>query len=135
MYAVDVGWALTLVYFGAQLALILRHGFRHRLPGATMAAVIAFVLPHVSSALAWSNLTGTFLWSTLALVVLAGTIDRQPPPGASAFGRARGREPRHVRRPVEACDVAVVRTLPDVRRTPGSPPGCRGGRGSDGPAG
>jgi len=82
MYAVDVGWALTLVYFGAQLALLLRHGFRHRLPGATMAAGIALVLPHVSSALAWSNLTGSFLWSTLALVVLAGTIERKPPHGA-----------------------------------------------------
>jgi len=86
MYAVDVGWALTLVYFGAQLALILRHGFRHRLVGATIAATIAFVLPHVSSALAWSNLTGTFLWSTLALVVLAGTIDPQPPPRTQRSG-------------------------------------------------
>lgn len=86
MYAVDVGWALTLVYFGAQLALLLRHGFRHRLPGVTIAAGIALVLPHVSSALAWSNLTGTFLWSTLALVVLAGTIERQPPAAIQRSG-------------------------------------------------
>ena len=83
MYAVDVGWALTLVYFGAQFALLMRHGFRHRLPGVTMAAGIAFVMPHVSSALAWSNFTGTFLWSTLALVVLAGTIHDRPPPDVS----------------------------------------------------
>lgn len=78
MYAVDVGWALTLVYFGSQLALLLRHGFRHRLAGATLGAAIAVVLPHVSSALAWSNFTGIFLWSTLALVVLADTTDLQP---------------------------------------------------------
>jgi len=77
MYAVDVGWALTLVYFGSQLALLLRHGFRHRLAGATLGAAIAVVLPHVSSALAWSNFTGIFLWSTLALVVLADTTDLQ----------------------------------------------------------
>jgi hypothetical protein len=86
MYAVDVGWALTLVYFGAQLALILRHGFRHRVAGVTIAASIAFVLPHVSSALAWSNFTGIFLWSTLALVVLAGTIDLRQSPALQRSG-------------------------------------------------
>lgn len=74
MYAVDVGWALALVYFGTQLMLIARHGFRHRLAGATSAALVAFVLPHVSSALAWSNLSGMLLWTTLALLVLAGTL-------------------------------------------------------------
>lgn len=80
MYAVDVGWALTLVYFGAQLALILRNGFHHRLAGVSMAAVVAFLLPHFSSMLAWSNLSGMLLWSTLALLVLARTLGGQPPP-------------------------------------------------------
>lgn len=90
MYAVDVGWALTLVYFGTQVGLILRHGFRHRLAGASMAAVIALVLPQLSSALAWSNLSGTLLWTTLALLVLASTLGRQPPgqtSGAPAAAR------------------------------------------------
>ena len=81
MYAVDVGWALALVYFGGQFGLILRHGFRHRIPGASIAAVVAFALPQVSSALAWSNLSGTLLWTTLAILVLAGTLRGQPPPG------------------------------------------------------
>lgn len=78
MYAVDVGWALTVIYFGAQLGLILRNGFHHRLPGATMAALIAFGLPQLSSALAWSNLSGMLLWWTLALLVLARTLVGQP---------------------------------------------------------
>ena len=81
MYAVDVGWALALVYFGGQLGLILRHGFRHRLPGASIAALAAFALPQVSSALAWSNMSGTLLWTTLAVLVLAGTLRGQPEPG------------------------------------------------------
>ena len=81
MYAVDVGWALALVYFCGQFGLIVRHGFRHRLPGASIAAVAAFALPQVSSALAWSNMSGTLLWTTLAVLVLAGTLRGQPEPG------------------------------------------------------
>lgn len=78
MYAVDVGWALTLVYFGSQATLILSHGFRLHVVGTSMAAVIALVLPQFSSALAWSNVSGTLLWTTLALLVLAGTPRGQP---------------------------------------------------------
>ncbi|MCC6495674.1 MAG: hypothetical protein IT193_05385, partial [Propionibacteriaceae bacterium] len=78
MYAVDVGWALTLVYFGSQVTLILSHGFRLHVVGTSMAAVIALVLPQFSSALAWSNVSGTLLWTTLALLVLAGTTRGQP---------------------------------------------------------
>ena len=93
MYAVDVGWALALVYFGTQLMLIVRHGFGHRLAGASIAALVAFVLPHVSSALAWSNLSGMLLWTTLALLVLAGTLRGRSEPepqtrGAPAFASA-----------------------------------------------
>ena len=87
MYAVDVGWALALMYFGSQLALIVRHGVhRHQLIGVSLGALIAFLLPQVSSALATSNLCGTLLWITLGLLVLAGTIERQHWPAAQAVG-------------------------------------------------
>jgi hypothetical protein len=70
MYTVDVGLLMALVYFGAQVAVLLRYGAGNPVPGAWLAATWVLVLPNLSSALAFSNLSGALLWSLLALLVL-----------------------------------------------------------------
>ena len=52
MYAVDVGFVLATLYFGLQVALILRYGWRGQLRGATVAATAGVGLQHVFSAVA-----------------------------------------------------------------------------------
>jgi hypothetical protein len=75
MYAVDVGFVLATLYFGLQFALLFRHGWRGLLPGATVAALAGVVLQHTFSAVASVNMSGTVIWTALAIVV-AGSSDR-----------------------------------------------------------
>jgi hypothetical protein len=81
MYLVDVGFLLATLYFGAQFALLFRYGSQTALLGATLAAAVGVVLQHTFSAVAGSNLSGAFIWSALALMVVGWTIsnERQPP--------------------------------------------------------
>ena len=68
MYAVDVGLPLTLLYFGSQVLLVLRHGYGNRLLGVFVAAGIGVLVPHTFSAVAWSNLCGAVIWATLGIL-------------------------------------------------------------------
>lgn len=75
MYVIDTGLVLATLYFGTQLALALRYGVQRSLPGVTLAAVLATLLQHTFSAVAFSNLSGTMIWTVLGLVVVAWTLD------------------------------------------------------------
>lgn len=74
MYAVDLGFILTTLYFGLQLALLLAYGRQRGLRGATLAGLIAAVLQYSSSAVAYSNFNGVLIWTALAIVVLARSL-------------------------------------------------------------
>jgi hypothetical protein len=88
MYLVDVGFILATLYFGAQFALIFRYGSQPALLGATLAATVGVVLQHTFSAVAGTNLSGTFVWSALALMVVGWTIaDDRLLPGQLEVGR------------------------------------------------
>lgn len=91
MYAVDVGLVMTLVYYGSQVALLLRYSPSNQVAGAWLAATWVVLLPNLSSALGFSNLAGALLWSVLALLVIgrvqpmgdqAERIGDQPPASA-----------------------------------------------------
>ena len=68
MYAVDVGLPLALLYFGSQALLVLRHGYGNPLVGAAVAASVGVIMQHTFSGLAWSNLSGAFIWAVLGLL-------------------------------------------------------------------
>lgn len=74
MYAIDVGLVLAVLYFGAQLALLVRFGPYSMAWWATLASLAAFVLVNISSALAFSNLSGPLLWVALSLVVCGAYV-------------------------------------------------------------
>lgn len=70
MYAVDIGVLFALVYFGAQLLLVIEAWTRSTpLPGARVAATVAFLLPLTYNALAARSASGAVLWVALALGV------------------------------------------------------------------
>jgi hypothetical protein len=74
MYVVDVGLLLAALYFGLQVVLLVRYGRHGFLPGATVAAAGGVALQHVFSGVAGANLTGSLIWTALAIVV-AGSRD------------------------------------------------------------
>jgi hypothetical protein len=82
MYAIDVGVIIAVVYFGAQLIVMVRYGPDGWIPGVTLAGYVALVLVNASSALAFANLTGSLTWVVLALV-MAGAA---PSAAAQAVG-------------------------------------------------
>jgi hypothetical protein len=86
MYVVDVGLVLATLYFGLQLALLLRYGSHGYLRGATVAALVGVGLQHAFSAVAAVNLTGAIIWTALAIVV-AGSVDGNRSPGQGASQR------------------------------------------------
>jgi len=87
MYVIDVGLILATLYFGLQLALLLRYGRRGYLAGAATAALAGVGLQHVFSGVAGSNLTGTLVWAALAIVV-AGSFARTARPAEPSVQRA-----------------------------------------------
>lgn len=72
MYAVDVGLPLAVLYFGAQLALVLRHSIGNQVAGAAPAALIGVLVPHTFSALGYSNMTGFLVWCLIGVAVVGG---------------------------------------------------------------
>ena len=74
MYVVDVGLILATAYFGAQIGLLFRYGRQRAYLGMTFAAVVGTLLQHTSSGVAGTNLAGTFIWATLAMMVVGKTV-------------------------------------------------------------
>ncbi|ADG73805.1 hypothetical protein Cfla_0896 [Cellulomonas flavigena DSM 20109] len=91
MYAVDIGILFALVYFGAQLLLVAEAWTRSTpLPGARVAATVAFVLPMTYNALAARSASGALLWVALALGVARYAAPADPPSaGRDAPGRTQ----------------------------------------------
>lgn len=77
MYAVDIGVVFTVLYFGAQLVIVLRAVGRPTYPGLLLTAVIALVIPQTYSALGAGSAAGALLWTVLAMVV-ASTDSAEP---------------------------------------------------------
>lgn len=69
MYAIDVGIIVATVYFGAQIVILLKHGYRAHPVGMALASVLVIGLQHASSALAFVNLTGSLVWIMLGCLV------------------------------------------------------------------
>lgn len=88
MYAVDIGLVFAVLYFGAQAVLVLQGIGRPSLPGMSVAAVLALVLPHTYSALAAGGAAGMILWVVLAMRVADGTSVADPPRATLAAERA-----------------------------------------------
>lgn len=87
MYVIDTGVVLATLYFGCQLVIALRYGVQRALPGVTLAAVLATLLQHTFSAVAFANLSGTLIWTSLGLVVAAWTLgDEERPELADSLG-------------------------------------------------
>ena len=123
MYVVDVGFILALAYFGAQFAMLIRYGWQRGLLGGTLAALIGCGLQHTFSGVAGTNLSGTYIWAALALMVVAWTA-APPVPGTSSAARrgvlATGR-PYRRRSPAKAAPGSVGADLegaPEVRSAP-----------------
>ena len=74
MYVFDTGLILATAYFGAQFALLIRYGRQSAFLGVTLAAFVGTALQHTSSGVAGTNLSGSFIWATLALVVVGRSI-------------------------------------------------------------
>lgn len=77
MYAIDVGLVLAVLYFGAMVVILVRYGFRAP-RWIVLAATAGFILVNLSSALAFSNLSGALLWTILAMVI-AGSYPVEEP--------------------------------------------------------
>lgn len=76
MYAFDVGLPLALLYFGTQLALVLRHALGNQVAGAAAAALVGVLVPHTFSALGYSNMTGFLVWSLIGVAVVGSRGSR-----------------------------------------------------------
>ena len=74
MYVIDTGFVLATLYFGCQLAIVCRYGLQRSMPGVTLAAVAATLLQHTFSAVAFANFSGTLIWTSLGLLVVAWTL-------------------------------------------------------------
>lgn len=88
MYVIDTGVVLATLYFGCQLVIALRYGVQRALPGVTLAAVLATLLQHTFSAVAFANLSGTLIWTALGLVVVAWTLTGEGSETADAIETA-----------------------------------------------
>ncbi|MBD7919257.1 hypothetical protein H9657_13350 [Cellulomonas sp. Sa3CUA2] len=89
MYAVDIGTLFALVYFGAQALLVIEAWTRRApLPGARVAATVAFLLPMTYNALAARSASGALLWTALAL----GVARYGAPPDRAGDGASGGRD-------------------------------------------
>lgn len=87
MYAIDIGVIFSLLYFGTQLAIVLRSARRPGCRGVFLAGLVVVVIPQTFSALASGSLAGVLLWTVLAMaaslpvagsaaaLALAGDVD------------------------------------------------------------
>ena len=121
MYVVDVGLILATAYFGAQIALLVRYGRQRAYLGVTFAAVVGVLLQHSFSGVAGTNLAGTYIWATLAMMVVGKTVmDAEraraiatTAPDPPAIPRRNGRPHPHpapddLRRPAADADKEIT---------------------------
>ncbi len=80
MYAVDIGLVFAVLYFGAQAVIVMRGAGRPSLPGMTLCATLAVLLPNTYSALATGSAVGPLLWLVLAMADARPAGDRDPLP-------------------------------------------------------
>lgn len=85
MYVIDTGVILATLWFGVQLGIVARYGAQV-VRGLTLAAALGTLLQHTFSAAAFANMTGTLVWSTLGLLVVAWTLTPERQPAARAIG-------------------------------------------------
>lgn len=121
MYAVDIGIVFALVWFGAQAVLVAEAWLRRApLPGARVAALVAFLLPMTYNALATRTASGALLWTVLALGVARYGAPRERDaapgaPGRAAAGAAGGPLPARTAEPTgTALGVRRASERPDA---------------------
>jgi hypothetical protein len=78
MYAVDIGTVFAVLYFGAQLVIVVRGTGRSALAGLGPAAVVALVIPHTYSALSAGSAVGALLWMVMGMVVASRDVTSPP---------------------------------------------------------
>lgn len=106
MYVVDTGFILATLYFGTQLAIIVRYGAQRALTGATLAAVMGTLIQHTFSSAGFSNFDGTLIWAALGIVVVARSV------GDSEVSDSEGSANADVR------SIQVRATAPPMEREP-----------------
>lgn len=72
MYSVDIGVVFALLYFGAQVFIVLRGIGNTTVEGLVLSGVVLLVLPQTYSALAAGSAVGMLLWAVLAMIVADG---------------------------------------------------------------
>jgi hypothetical protein len=87
MYAVDMGIVFAVLYFGALCVLVGVNASAHSVPGLTVAAGLVVFIPQTYSGLATRSVAGIFVWTVLAMIVVAGS--RRSP--VSVRGEAQAR--------------------------------------------
>ena len=76
MYAVDAGILAAVIYFSAQVVILIKGGWRVRPLGMVLAGVLVVALQHASSALAFVNLVGSLGWLILGCVISTEWVGR-----------------------------------------------------------
>lgn len=92
MYVVDTGFILATLYFGLQMALILRYGRQQALLGGTLAALMGALIQHTFSSTGFSNFNGMFIWAIIGLVVAAHSLTAAPDLNLVRIARGRERQ-------------------------------------------
>ncbi len=93
MYAIDLGVLFTLLYFGAQVVILITGANAKADPGLLLGATIAVVLAQTFSALAAGSACAAVLWVLLALVRSHTDVPRSREQ-ARAAARWRGQPAR-----------------------------------------
>lgn len=118
MYVVDVGLILATAYFGAQLGVFLRYGNQHAFLGGSLAAAIGLLLQHTFSGVAGTNLSGSFIWAVLALMVVGRSVTDAERLDFAANDRSSTLPPRAVSPPQPVPEPPVSRpTASAIRAT------------------
>lgn len=90
MYAIGIGVIATLIYFGAQVALVLSALGSDRLRGVLVSGVVLLIMPQTFSSLGTESVCGPFLWVMLALIASGRPSVRDRSLTRSSSGDAEG---------------------------------------------
>ncbi|MEJ7650098.1 MAG: hypothetical protein WKF57_13850 [Nakamurella sp.] len=83
MYAIGIGVIATVIYFGAQVALVVSAFGSDRLRGVLVSGLVVLIMPQTFSSLGTESVCGPLLWVMLALIAsgrLPSVRQRSRPP-------------------------------------------------------
>jgi hypothetical protein len=86
MYAVDLGIVFAVLYFGALCVIVGRNAISHSIPGLTIAATLVVFIPQTYSGLATRSVAGIFVWTVLAMILVAGSSSTHRVPRRDVHG-------------------------------------------------